>query len=118
MAKNDSTLSSRDFGSRPRYVLGGGIAGFLTATTHLEVIAGQVTRRSRMKSVSFEASTLTIERRGTSNLFVIAPREAQRKVLCTFPDEDVDHVREAFTAAGVEYVASDSVPEAEPTPAS
>ena len=136
MAKTDSTLYSRDFGTRPLAALGiglvlgallagvaisiglpvlaviavlpiaGGVWGFLTATTHLELRAGQVSRRTRTKQVDYDAATLTVERRGTSNIFVIAPREQGRKVLCTFPDDDADHVRDVFTRAGVEFVES------------
>jgi hypothetical protein len=141
MAKTDSTLYSRDFASRPLAALGiglvlgvllaaaaiaiglpvlaaiavlpiaGGVWGFLTATTHLDVRAGRVSRRSRLNQIDYDAATLSVERRGTSDIFVIAPREHSRKVLCTFQDDDVDYVRDVFARAGVAYVESQPAPE-------
>jgi hypothetical protein len=131
MSTQQQSLYTRDFGSRPMLVLGGalavvalvvalalvfavplvilvavpiaagGVAGFLTATTRLDVTEGHVVCRSRLRERSFAASDLVIERRGTSNVYVLAPVERDRKVVCSFADDDDERVREVFTAAGV-----------------
>jgi hypothetical protein len=82
-------------------VVTGGVAGFLTATTRLDVEPGTVVCRSRLLERSFAAADLVLERRGESNVYVLAPLERDRKVVCTFADDDGDHVRAVFTAAGV-----------------
>jgi hypothetical protein len=125
------SLYRRDFGTRPLLVLGAavivaalvtvvavalgipliviaavlvlaaGVAGFLTATTHLEVTPGRIVARSRLRERAYDAADLTLERRASSNVFVLAPRDEAHKVVCTFSDDDVAHVEQVFATAGV-----------------
>ncbi len=86
--------------------LAAGVVGSLTATTRLEVVPGAVTRRSRLRPREFDGSDLVLERRGDSNVFVLAPRAEERNVVCVFSDDDVDGVRTAFESAGIQFVAA------------
>src|SRR5262245_44512864 len=139
------SLYRRDFGTRPLLVLGAavivavlvtvvavtlaiplvviaavlvlaaGVAGFFTATTHLEVTPGRIISRSRLRERSYDAADLTLERQASSNVFVLAPRGEAHKVVCTFSDDDVAHVAQVFASAGVAVTPPEATtaPEAE-----
>jgi hypothetical protein len=134
-ASTNTPLYVRDFHRRPLWLLGGaaalaaliaaasiasgvyvgligtvvvllvGGAGFLTATTRLELTNGRVLRRSRARTLTYETASLVLERRGTSNVYVLAARDNARKVVCAFEDADADAVDTAFRAAGVDIAA-------------
>ena len=96
-------------------VLAAGVAGFLTATTHLEVTRGRIVSRSRLRERSYDAADLTLARRASSNVFVLAPRDEAHRVVCTFSDDDVAHVEQVFATAGVTITPPEATtaPEAE-----
>ena len=139
------SLYRRDFGTRPLLVLGAavivtalvivvavtlaipliviaavlilaaGVAGFLTATTDLELTPGLVVARSRLRKRCYDTADLTLGRRASSNVFVLAPRSETHKVVCTFSDDDVAHVEQVFASAGVTITPPEATtaPEAE-----
>jgi len=96
-------------------VLAAGVAGFLTATTHLEVTPGRVACRSRVRERSYDAADLALERRASSHVFVLAPHNKAHEVVCTFSDDNVAHVEQVFATAGVMITPPEATtaPEAE-----
>jgi hypothetical protein len=93
------------------WFLAGGLA-FAMATTQLDVRAGAVVRKTRLRERSYDASTLQLERRGTPVVLVLAPIAKPRKVVCAFTDDDPDRAVEAFCNAGVTIVVA--APKASP----
>src|SRR5690349_19436271 len=79
----------------------------------LELFPGRVVHTTTRGEHTYDASDVTLEVR-SGNAFVLTPKGQLRKSFCVFTDEDGQHVRAAFTAAGVEVVepASENTPTA------
>jgi hypothetical protein len=83
-----------------------GVIASLTTTTRLEIHPGRVTRRTRLGERNYEASAVVAwTDNDQRDVFVLAQQAKVRKVVCVFSDSDVDRVRAALAAAGIELTA-------------